>query len=165
MTPSSGYVPTHQRGVVGDGDVEDSRPVLPDKTRKTADPGGAALTGDVFDKVQQMDAGMSSQDATPVRQTLANSQVAQEPMREVRAPLEPKVEQIRTPEVEEPAAAAGETRLVWRQGYYLNNVWQRGRYEVRLVLHEVRLVLHHLPPPHASAHRVCGAVLARYPVA
>ena len=30
------------------------------------------------------------------------------------------------------AAAAGEEaagRMVWRQGYYLNSVWQRGRYE------------------------------------
>ena len=30
-----------------------------------------------------------------------------------------------------PAAAGEETvgRMVWRQGYYLNGVWQRGRYE------------------------------------
>jgi hypothetical protein len=27
-------------------------------------------------------------------------------------------------------AAGGEGRMVWRQGYYVDNVWQRGRYEV-----------------------------------
>jgi hypothetical protein len=25
------------------------------------------------------------------------------------------------------AASAGDSRMVWRQGFYLNNVWQRGR--------------------------------------
>jgi hypothetical protein len=39
-----------------------------------------------------------------------------------------------TPEAKAAVAAPPIERMVWRQGYYLNNIWQRGRYEVRMCL-------------------------------
>ena len=36
---------------------------------------------------------------------------------------------VSPPAAATPSAIASETHMVWRQGYYLDNVWQRGRYE------------------------------------
>ena len=49
-----------------------------------------------------------------------------------------KKEENKEKKVEAPApkaadaapVAGGEERMVWRQGFYVDNVWQRGRYEV-----------------------------------
>ncbi len=45
-----------------------------------------------------------------------------------------KEKQEKPPEAKAAVAAPTAERMVWRQGYYLNNIWQRGRYEVRMCL-------------------------------
>jgi hypothetical protein len=49
------------------------------------------------------------------------------------APAAKKEEKVEAPAPKAAAAAPaeeGEGRMVWRQGYYVDNVWQRGRYQV-----------------------------------
>ena len=77
----------------------------------------------------EMDGSLAKRIAEDIFKNGAAPVAGSGPAADAKATAPKKDPKAADKEAPKAAAAGGETRMVWRQGFYRDNVWQRGRYE------------------------------------